>query len=48
MRAGKKMATLRHPKGETKPHAETHAVLAHPPKHKTMNCALKMAVKKSS
>lgn len=46
MRAGKKMATRRvkHPKGE--PHA--HRAPAHPPKHKTMNCALKMAVKKSA
>jgi hypothetical protein len=48
MRAGKKMATLKHLKGETQPHAEKHAVAAHPPKHKTMSCALKMAVKKSS
>lgn len=48
MRAGKKMATLRakHPKGSVEPHA--HHATAHPPKHKTMSCALKMAVRKSA
>lgn len=44
MRAGKKMATLKHAKGVTHPHVHKPA---HPPKHKTMSCALKMAVKKS-
>ncbi len=46
MRAGKKMMTLRrkHPKSA----AQDHHAPAHHPKHKTVACVLKMAVKKSA
>lgn len=46
MRAGKKMATIKHRKGVVPHHVAKH--VAHPPKHKTMSCSLKMAVRKSA
>ncbi len=46
MRAGKKMTTLRR-KASKSVHHE-HLGPVHPPKHKTMACVRKMAVKKSA
>jgi len=48
MHAVKKMATLKHPKDVVQVRAGAHGVPVHPPTHKTMSCALKMAVKKSA